>query len=230
MKTILENWRKYNSTLNESGLSRVTQHMMEHDCCIMSAFRNDPSDLTKCVEMARPDITPDKNKMKKKKKKKRTLNMERSRRLKALMLSLGFGVTKVKGSYIEDFETPQAVEVSEASLFCVNLKDDPNFVMKMEELGKLFCQDSILIVPKGAKGAYLLGTNNSDFPGLGNKLEVGDFKPAKEAEFMTRVKNRPFAFGGEGGDEDLNESKLETYKDLSRMERMAVKALTKNLI
>ena len=57
MKTILENWRKYNSTLNESGLSRVAQHMMEHDCCIMSAFRNDPSDLSKCVEMARPDIT-----------------------------------------------------------------------------------------------------------------------------------------------------------------------------
>lgn len=217
MKTILENWRKYNSTLNESGLSRVYKHMMEHDCCIMSAFRNDPADLSKCVEMARPDITPD---MK---------NMDRSRRLKALMLSLGFGVTKVRGSYIEDFETPQAVEVSEASLFCVNLKDDPNFVTKMEELGKLFCQDSILIIPKGTKGAYLLGTNNSDFPGLGNKLEVGDFKPGKEAEFMTRVRNRPLTFGDEGG-EDLNESKLETYKDLSRMERMAVKALTKNFL
>lgn len=215
MKKIIENWRKYNKTLNESGLSRVSKHMMEHECCIMSAFRNDPADLSKCVEMARPDLQPDME------------NMDRSRRLKALMLSLGFGVTKVRGSYIEDFETPQAVEVSELSLFCVNIKDDPSFVLKMEELGKLFCQDSILIIPKGAKGAYLLGTNNSDFPGLDKTIEVGDFKPAKESEFMTRVKNRPFTFDDENS--DLNESKLETYKDLSRMERMAVKALTKNL-
>ena len=42
----------------------------------------------------------------------------------------------------------------------------------------------------------------------------------KESEFMTRVNKRPFTFG-EG---------LETYKNLSRLERMVVKSIKKQLL
>ena len=87
-------------------------------------------------------------------------------------------------------------------------------------LGKKFCQDSVLIIPKGGQGAYLHGTNNSEFPGLDQKIMVGDLKMGGEDEFMTKVGNRPFTFG-EG---------LETWKRLSRLERQAISALVKVIL
>ena len=64
------------------------------------------------------------------------------------------------------------------------------------------------------------GTNNSEFPGLDQKVNVGSLKMGGEDEFMTRVDNRPFTFG-EG---------LETLKSLSRIERMAIDALVKVIL
>ena len=51
----------------------------------------------------------------------------------------------------------------------------------------------MLLIPQGADGAFLLGTNES-WPGLGEKEPVGRFEGGKEAEFMSRVKGRPFVF------------------------------------
>ena len=65
-----------------------------------------------------------------------------------------------------------------------------------------------------------MGTNNSEFPGFGNKLEVGKRDFGREKEFMTKIDNRPFTFG-EG---------VETYEKLSRNERMAVKAIAKKVL
>lgn len=206
MKEILTEWRKY-SQLNESGLSRLYQHMTEHDCAVLTAFRNDANDMTQCTQNADVPEEGENNKT-------------RNRDLKATLLGMKIGVTKVDGSYIEDFDTPQAVEVSEDSLFCVNLKDDPNFFQTIQRLGEKYCQDSILCIPQGGKGAYLMGTNDAEFPGLGQKVSVGDAKFGGEAEFMSRVGNRPVTFA-EG---------LETYKDLSRNQRMAVMAITKKFL
>lgn len=206
MKKLINEWRSF---LNESSLSRVQQHTQEHDTAILTGFRGDPEDTSKCAE--------DMEEVKKGKAKQ--TNIQRNRDLKASLLASGYGVTKVDGSYIEDFDTPQAMEVSEDSLFVVNLKDEPGFKEKMEALGRKFCQDSVLMIPKGGKGAFLLGTNNSEFPGLGNEISVGDLKYGEEAEFMTRVKGRPFTTA-EG---------LETYKDLSKNERLAVKSIAKKI-
>ena len=51
----------------------------------------------------------------------------------------------------------------------------------------------MLLIPQGGDGAFLLGTNDS-WPGLGEKEAVGRFEGGKEAEFMSRVKGRPFVF------------------------------------
>jgi len=156
--------------------------------------------------------------------KKKSANFLRNRDLKAALLASGYGVTKVKGSYIEDFETPAAVEVSENSLFAVNLKDNPSFISDVEKLGRKFCQDSVLVIPRGGKGAKLLGTNNSEFPGLGMEVSVGDLKyggeEAEKAEFKSRIRNRPF----------ITAEGLETYEGLSRNERMAVKSIAKKIL
>jgi len=189
--------------LKESGLSRLYQHMTEHESAILTAYRNDTADMTQCME---PGDLPEKNQI-------------RNRNLKATLLAMNVGVTKVDGSYIEDFNTPSAKEVSENSLFCVNLKDDSDFFGTIKRLGEKYCQDSVLLIPKGGKDAYLFGTNKSDFPGYGQSVGVGDAKFGDEAEFMTKVGGRPMTMG--------EEKLLEVYEDLSRNQRMAVKALAK---
>lgn len=204
MEEVIGIWRKF---ISESSLSRVHKHMEERETAVITAFRGDISDTSKCAERADVPAEGD-------------TNLSRNRDLKAALLSLGYGVTKAKGSYIENFNTPEAFEVSEDSLFVVNLEEDPSFVDSIITLGEKYCQDSVLIIPKGAKGAYLIGTNNSEFPGYGNKIEVGERGFGREKEFMTKIRNRPFTFG-EG---------LETYKKLSRNERMAVKAIAKKVL
>ena len=200
------------SLLSESGLSRVRRHMLEHDCAIITAHRDDPTDTSLCVSSA-DDIDPTAN------------NKIRNRDLKAVLLSKRFGVASVDGSYIENFDTPQAMEVSEASFFCVNLKDDPEFNNVVKDLGKKYCQDSVLIIPmEDGAPAYLYGTNNAEFPGLDQSIEVGSAKFGGDAEFMSKVGNRPFAFG------ENTAPILETYEDLSRNQRMAVKAIAKSFL
>ena len=210
MKELMENWNRY--LLKESGLSRVLQHIEAHDCAILTAFRNDPKDMSKCAKGSVDDNDQKDN--------TRALNKRRNRDLKAMLLGFDYGVTAVDGSYIENFEQPDQIEVKEDSFFVVNLNDDPDFVRNVQEMAEKFCQDSVIIIPQGGKAAYLYGTNESDYPGYGEKVEVGDLKMGKEAEFMTRVNKRPFTFG-EG---------LETYDKLSRLEKMAVKSIREQLL
>ena len=206
----MESWNKY--LLRESGLSRVLQHIEAHDCAILTAFRNDPKDMSKCAKGSVDDNDQEGN--------TRALNKRRNRDLKAMLLGFDYGVTAVDGSYIENFEQPDQIEVKEDSFFVVNLNDDPDFVSNVQEMAEKFCQDSVIIIPQGGEAAYLYGTNESDFPGYGEKVEVGGLKMGKEAEFMTRVNKRPFTFS-EG---------LETYGKLSRLEKMVVKTIRKKLL
>lgn len=167
------------SIIDESSLSRVWLQTESYDIAIITAFRgkninclignNDGYEFTKSE------------------------NLERNKDLLAVLLEKGYGVTKVKGSYIEHFETPHAIERAENSFFVVNRNGDKNFLDTITKLGKYFCQDSVLLKPLGEK-AYLFGTNNNDFPGLDSKFDVGEFKGGNKSEFISRVKNRHFHF------------------------------------
>ena len=191
MKKLINEWKSY--LLSESGLSRVFSHITEHDSSIISAFRGEYSNEE---------------------------NYERSRLLKAKLMHQGYGVTKVKGSYIENFETPDALEVVERSLFVLNRGDDPEFKTNLSSLGKEFEQDSVLFIPKGGKDAYLYGTKEgNDFPPLDQTIEVGNLKMGEESEFMSRVKGRPFIFKEE----------LETYESLSKNSKWALKKLLEKI-
>lgn len=190
MNKIIENWQKF---LIESSLSRLHKHMIDHDSAILSAFRD---------EFTRAE------------------NYERNRELKAILLNWGFGVTKVAGSYIENFQTPKAVEVAEQSFFVSNHEDDPQFTEVIGELGEEYNQDSVLIIPIGAEDAYLLGTSpEGEYPTYGAQESVGSLKMGEEAEFMSRVNGRPVSFS-EG---------LETYENLSRNSKWAVKKLVERI-
>ena len=208
MKDLFNNWNKF--LLNET-MSRVHQHITEHDSALLTAHRADPMDASACLEAA---VGPGAS------------NQERYRELKAILLDLGYGVRKVKGSFIENYgNLEKQVEVKEDSLFVVNLKDEPAFTDWIIEQGKRYCQDAVLIIPQGGDGTYLYGTNNSEFPGLDNALEVGNFKPGEEAEFMTRVRKRPFTFK-----EEKEQFVLETYESHSRNARWAIRAIAKRVL
>jgi hypothetical protein len=171
---------QFASLLNESSVKRVYNHLIKHDCAIITSYRKS---LTNCLdnddEMEYVNIRTNKN---------------RNRHLKSTLLYLGYGVTKVKGTYVENFAQQNAIEVNEESFFVVNMKNDPDFIYNMTKLGELFCQDSVMIIERGGDNNYLIGTNNSEYPGYGNIEKLGEFKPDVEAEFMTRVGGRPFSF------------------------------------
>ena len=167
--------------------------MTEHDSSILSAFRN---------EFTRAE------------------NYERNRELKARLLERGYGVTKVAGSYIENFQTPKAMEVSEESFFVSNRKDDPQFIEVISGLGEEYNQDSVLLILQGAENAYLLGTSpEGEYPTYGSEESVGSLKMGEESEFMSRVSGRPVTFS----------ESLETYENLSRNSKWAVKKLVERL-
>ena len=196
MKELLESWNKY--IIAEGGLSRNWSHMQEHDCALISAERNSYTYKE---------------------------NLARGHELEAVIAHARYGYKTERGSFIENFGTPQAIEVSEKSLFVVNSQDDPGFFDHIEQFSKQFEQDSVLMIPKGGKGAYLLGTHpDNTFPPYGETITVGDFRGGVEDEFMTRTGGRPYVFK----DKDIKEE-LQTYKKLSRNQRWAVKKMVERL-
>ena len=116
-------------------------------------------------------------------------NRERNRLLKAKLLSLGYGVTNIHGSYIEG----QGTEVTEESFFVVNLKNDESFFDNCFKLSEYFNQDSFLYKSKNSDNAYLVGTNMCDFPSYNNKINAGTLT-SLPSKFMSRIKNAAFAF------------------------------------
>jgi hypothetical protein len=200
-KQMREIMNKFGKVLNESSLTRIHSHIMKHDCAVITAFRNK---LINCMSEDNGDkLNIGDNKM-------------RNKHLKSALLSLGYGVTSVKGTYIENYMSDNQVEVKEDSYFVVNLTDNPDFISHIKKLGEMFCQDSVMIVEQGGDNNYLFGTNKSDFPGYGEKIELGYFKPGIEAEFMTKVSGRPFA--------------LESFGDLQINSKRIVKEFAKPIL
>lgn len=182
MHELIEATSSDKGSLNESSLSRVWAQSEANDIAIISANR---TENVNCVKIRAGETEGQRF--------TKEQNFERSKDLQALLLNKGYGITKVKGAYIENFKTPQAVTVSEDSFFVVNFNDEPDFFDNIIKYGKHFCQDSVCIKRKG-QDAELYGTNHSSFPGLDNTVPLGKFKGGEEAEFMTKVNKRPFQF------------------------------------
>jgi len=225
MSNFHDKWRGF---VNESSLSRLHQHTQEHDTAIITAYRNNPfSDPNNYCAQGIPDTGQDKGSINR-------ANIARNRELHARLLGFNrmpseasdvhkdYGVTKIVGTYVENYGDPEKeVEVKEVSFFVTNLKDSPEFIQDVTDLGEEYCQDSVAIIPQGGQGAYLVGTNHSDFPGYAQTLELGDYKPGVEAEFMSKIRNRPFTLG--------EVKNMETYKDLSMNAKWVVAKITERL-
>lgn len=122
-------------------------------------------------------------------------NEERTRQMKAYLVAKGYGVTEITGSYIEGFGSKNQHEVGEKSFFVVNLKNSKNFLVDIFKISEFFNQDSVLLKPKG-EPAYLIGTNNAEWPGYGEKSDAKNFH-ALAGRFMSRIGNAAFSFAND---------------------------------
>lgn len=159
--------------LDESSLSRIYDKTKKYACGAITAFRGENS---------------------------RAENRNLNKQLLSVLLNKGFSVTKVKGSYIENFNTDSAREVGEESFFVCNYKvegdDGGELERELVRLGRLYDQDSILSIPFG-KAGELIGTSqrSNSFPDYGKRFRVGMPKFGKAmGEFFSRVNGRQFAF------------------------------------
>lgn len=157
--------------ISESSLSRLHSKMQEYSCGAITAYRGE---FTKRE------------------------NQQRNRSLLASLMAKGYSVTAVRGSYIENYGSEDAREVSEHTFWvCSKEQGDDGGQLERDliELGHKFDQDSILAKPYGEK-ASLVGTSDREnaFPKKGERFTVGSFKGGKAAEFMSRVNDREFTF------------------------------------
>ena len=122
-------------------------------------------------------------------------NQLRNKALKAFLVSKGYGITAVKGSFIENYGTEKAKEVGEATYMVVDLNESGNLEQVLRDLGEKWEQDSILFSPKGTAKGILWGTREgNEYPEFKQKMELGKRILGKDGEFMTRVNGRPFIF------------------------------------
>ena len=160
----------------ESSLNRLYYKMEEHDCGTITASREKDMINGKLHYYTYKE------------------NKQRNRSLLAKLQALSYGVTNVRGSYIENFNTPDAVEVSENVFFVEDQKDLGALKEDLMELGEMFNQDSVLYIPRGGLNGILIGTNKAPFPGYHKEIDFSNRSFGKTGEFMTKVKNRPFMF------------------------------------
>ena len=219
MKDIHKNWKEF--LINEGGLNKIRQDMADYDTAFITAFRGDINDKSMCVY-----TPPSQEELSERDKmgKRGATNKRNNKELSAFLLSQGYGIKNLQGSYIENFGSidPEKIprEVKEASFFVTNLKDDSEFAEQIINLGKRFCQDSVIIVPKGEEG-YIYGTNKGKYPGLDQKETVGKFAGGETGEFMSRINSRPFVM--------KEDEVTKTYEDLPGKQRQAAKLMAQRV-
>jgi len=190
--------------LNESSLSRVYRLTQKHESGTISAFRY-------AEDCGLGNIYS------------KSENMKRSSILKAKLLKLGYGVTKIDGTYIENYNTPNAIEVKEVSYIVVDINDLGSLEDDLKRLAFEFEQDSITFsLPNGEY--YLIGTNKCEdsYPGYNKTIKLGKPLFGKDGEFHSKVNGRPFVF------ESID--RFSTIKDYSISEIRSLSELSKREI
>ena len=181
------------SLLVESGLSRVWKQTREHDYGTITAFRS-AEDCNKGKPYTKAD------------------NMKRNKSLVSKLQSLRYGITKIKGSYIENYGSQNEKEVGENSFIVIDLQDKGSLKRDLLKLGEEFEQDSIIFGNAG-KAGVLFGTNKcpDGYPGFGKKVKQGGAIFGEKGEFMSRVKGRPFIFADKSIKENIENYGFKKY-------------------
>ena len=165
--------------LNESSLTRIWKHWREHAIGTITAFR-----------FARDCNTGERF--------TKSENKKNNSILKSKLLKMGYGVTKIAGTYIENYGTNNEIKVDEESFIVVDLKDSGKLKKDLIKLGQMFEQDSITY-SQPAGNYYLISSNKcpDGYPGngkIGVEVKLGRPMFGKDGEFFSKVAGRPFVF------------------------------------
>ena len=147
-------------------------------------------------------------------------NRERNRELGAALLRLGYGITKISGVYVENFGQPNSRLSNEETFLVVNKNNDPDFYNNIFKLSEYYNQDCFCYKAKEDNVGYNIGTNGADYPGYDNKDRNGKFVVGVKNEFMSRLRNKGFAFT------DNNPETLEPF-ETSHQDRKAERTAEK---
>lgn len=123
-------------------------------------------------------------------------NKARNKVLMAKLLTFGYDVVSVKGSYIEDFGSDKQQEIGEISFIVSDESGHPKALHKdLIKLGIKFDQDSVLLSTPGTD-PILYGTSKrkNAWPSYGQSEKLGGFKGGKGKKFFSRIKGRKFTF------------------------------------
>jgi len=192
---------RFKDYINENSLSKVWNHMQKHDSGTITAFR----DARECGD-GQPYTKGE--------------NKARNKVLLASLLSKKFSITKVKGSYIENYGSKNEKQVGEDVFLVVDINDTGNLKKTLKKLGAEYEQDSILFIPKGGKEGILIGTNTcpDGFPGYGKIRKFGNPIFGKDGQMSTKVNGRPFI---------LKEDFQHVKRPTNNMGKWAMNALVK---
>jgi hypothetical protein len=165
--------------INETSLSRVWRQVTKHESGTITAYRY-AKDCGDGVIYTKKE------------------NKKRNNELLAKLLKKGYSVTKVKGTYIENYGSKDEIPVKEESFLVVDINDTGNLRKDLIKLGKEFEQDSVTFSkPNG--DYFLVSTNDCEdgYPGhgkIGIDVKLGKSLFGKKGEFFSRVNGRPFVF------------------------------------
>lgn len=203
------------TNLNESSMTRFISKFKLHDAVIITAFRDGVIERDKQGNRLKDDD----GKYVYSKKFTKAENKARNKELFSALFAKGYSITKVKGSYIENYQEVDEKEMNEESFVVVNQHDKSDFLEVLEKLGRHYDQDSILVIKGGdSPTAYLLGTNDAEFPGLGKKVNQGSIGLNKftNVQFFTKLGNAKFFFA----DKNVN---MKDPKELSEYRTEQIK-------
>lgn len=205
--------------LNESSINRIVDWINRCDIACITAERKqfNPTTATERTLDDRPDELKGTDVVY---NYTRQDSKNRNSHLKAELLRNGYGVTDVRGSWFE-----KGLFKDEDSFFVVNLNDDPDFFKKIFDLSELYNQDSFLEKERGRDYAVLVGTNNSMFPGYGERINIGKLHTNIKSDFFSRLGNRSFAFVTDVSPEHETENYGYKSKKQERIRRNLADAL-----
>jgi len=122
-------------------------------------------------------------------------NLQRNSSLLSKLRASRFGVTSIKGIFIENYGAANAREVAENSFFVVDLQDRGDMLSILRNFAEEFEQDSIIFGEAG-KNSRVIGTNQcpNGYPGYGKEIVHAGAIFGETGKFMSRVHGRPFIF------------------------------------
>lgn len=167
----------FDQALQESSLSRLRAHMLNFDTGMVTAFRSEIDEGGQKRKLTRAE------------------NLKRNKALRAELMK-NYDITAVRGAYIENYGTKDAREVGENVFFVVDAHGTGRLEKDLRRLGERYQQDSVLVIPRGAEMGELIGTNQSGWPGFGQRVKLSHPVFGKAGQFMTKVRGRPFVLEG----------------------------------